>query len=632
MLQSLHNKTASFFVKIILGLVIVSFALVGMGDMFRSGAVNTVVQVGDSTITTQEFSQELNTELNEYRRMLGDKYSPDLLKTLGIPQQILSKLIDRKLIEEEAKALGIAIPDSHLKSELRANPAFHGEEGSFDAALFKRLLMNNGFTEQNYLALLKKEAAADMLIQSAFSGIKATDAAARLAYLYENEKRLVDILVFSPELVKNVQEPSAAELERFYEKNADGFRADEHRIFSLVALDAETLASQMSISDEDVLFEYQSRIEEYREPEKREVKQLLFEDADTAEKAADKLASGTSMEAVAKELGAINSSLKLGNVTASGVIPEAEKAIFALDKGAYSTPIQSSFGWHIFQVTNITEERTRPLAEVKDELVTYIRNERVGEEVYSLSNTLQDDLAGGASIEEAARGVGTEVKSFGPISSKGTSPDGTEVKLPEGYSRMLSTAFELAEGETSNLMESSGGSYYALRVDSIQPERVRALDEIKGMVVASWKDEQKEKNLYQLASGIATTLANEDVANVAAKTGARLHRQQEISRDSSEFSDDKQIPSMMLGAIFSAEKGAATDAFALSDGSYAVAKVASISTLNSESEEGRKGMEQARENLRVLYGDEFFQQYMAYLRKKHGVSQPNQAAIDSLIQ
>lgn len=196
MLQSLHNTASSFFIKLLLGLLVASFALWGIGDVFRSSSANNVVQVGDGAVSAQEFNDAMQTEMLEYRRMLGSQYSPDLLKTLGIPQQVLAKLVDRKLVELEAKELGVSIPESYAKAELRSNPVFSGENGHFDAEQFRMILRNNGLNEAMYVSLLEKEAQADVLLQSALSGIRVTDVAARTAYRYANEMRKADVLIF----------------------------------------------------------------------------------------------------------------------------------------------------------------------------------------------------------------------------------------------------------------------------------------------------------------------------------------------------------------------------------------------------------------------------------------------------
>lgn len=632
MLQRLHNKAAGFFVKLLLGLLVASFALWGIGDVFRSSPASAVVTVGDGSVSAQELKNALDQEVEGYRRMLGDQYSPELLKSIGVPAQVLEKLVQQHLVEEEIRAQGIVTPDSYLKSALRDNATFHGEDGRFDVQRFKSILSANNMSEGMYLNLLSKEIGADMLLQSVFSGVQASKTAAKLAYLYENETRKADVLLFSPDMITTIPDPDAITLEQFYTQNADNFKAQEYRTISLVALDVKDLLKNMTVAEEDVLIEYQNRIDEFREPEKREVKQLLFDDAATAQKAAEALAAGKAIEDVAKELKASNETLLLGVVTASGMMPEAEKAVFSLAAGVHTAPIQTSFGWHVFQVTRIEPERVRPLAEVKEQVTEDLRTQRVGNEAFELSNTLQDDLAGGATLEEAAQSINVTVRSFGPVNSNGEAPDGTAIRLPENFPELLPTAFGLTEGEVSNLMETAEGSYYALRVDSILPERTRALDEIRGTVIEAWKKEQKGKNLQKLATGIAASLAKENAAQVASTTGATLFANQAFTRNSAQFGDKHALPAMMLAAIFSAKTGDATEASALPDGSYAVAKLTSIEKADAESEANRPALQRAQENLRAVYADELYVQYMAYLRNKHGVSEPNQALIDSLLQ
>jgi peptidyl-prolyl cis-trans isomerase D len=632
MLQSLHNTATSFFVKLLMVLLVASFALWGIGDIFRTSPASEVVSVGDGSVSALELQQALDEEVMNYRRMLGDQYTPDLLKTIGIPNQVLDKLVQQHLVEAELRAQGLAAPDSHLLAQLRDNPAFQNDERQFDADRFRAILAANNLTEAAYLDLLAKEASADMLMQSVFSGVRATKTAAHLAYLYENEQRTADLLLFRTGLVKQVEEPSTLELERFYEEYADNFKAQEHRVFSLVALDQQAMQQTLSLSDEDLLIEYQNRIDEFRDPEKREVRQLLFDDESTAQKAVAALDAGQPLEEVAKSLGATNDSLLLGNVTASGLLPEAEKPVFALPSGGHTQPIQSSFGWHVFQVTGIEPEHTRPLSEVKEQLSKELRALRVGEEAYALSNTLQDDLAGGATLEEAAQSIDTTVQTFGPISADGTSPDGTPLVLPPSYPNLLVDAFNLKEGEVSPLTETDDGSYYALRVDSVMPERTRALDEIKGQVIHDWKAAQKEKALYQLATTAAESLSGSSASAVAAKTGATLKTNQTFTRSSTQLDDETALPAMMLSALFAAEEGAATEVYALPDGNYVVARLTAIKKADDTGDDAQQGIAKAQENLRAVYADDLYLQYMAYLRSKHHVSEPNQALIDSLLK
>lgn len=632
MLQWMHNKATGFFVKLLMGLLVASFALWGIGDIFRTTGSTTVAEVGSGAIGAQELKAALDKEVANYRRMLGDKYSPDLLKSIGIPNQVLDTLVQQHLVAAEVNDLGLSAPASLLIAQLRDTPAFRGEDGQFDAQRFRSILAANNLSENAYLSLLKKEAGADMLLQSVFSGIRPTPVAAKLAYLYENEERLVDMLVFKPELIRSAGTPTALELERFYEENASNFKAQEYRVFSLVTLDQDHVQKGLSISDEDVLIEYQSRIDEYREPEKREVRQLLYDDKETAQDALEALNAGNGLDVVAKEFKPSNASLQLGLVTASAMLPEAEEQVFALKKGEHTGLVESSFGWHIFEVTNIVPEHTRSLAEVKEALSADMRQQRAGEQAYELSNTLQDDLAGGATLEQAAESVDGAVQSFGPIGADSTSPDGTAIKLPEQFPSLLNTAFDLSEGEVSNIVETEDGSYYVLRVDSVLPERTRALDEVKGRVVSEWEAKQKEEKLYELATKASEGLSGQSAAAAAKSTGAKLVSGQRLTRASSEIKDNLPVPAMMLSAIFSAEAGAASEAYALPDGGYIVGKLTRIEKADPLSEAGKQALVKASDNLRAVYADDLYLQYMNYLRNKHGVSEPNQELIDSLLQ
>lgn len=632
MLQSLNTKASGIFARTFLGLLVASLALWGIGDIFRSSPSSTVVKVGGNVISAQEMKNALDEEAANYRSMLGKQYSPELLASIGVPSQVLERLVQQKLVEAEVRDLGLMVPESHLMAELRNNPAFHGENGKFSTERFRQVLATNGLSESMYVSLLSKEIAANMLLQSIMSGIQVPSAAAELAYLYENEKRSVDLLVFTPDLIKDVPDPENMELEQFYQENAENFRAEELRVVSLLALDAEALKKEMEMGEEDLLIEYQNRIDEFREPEKREIKQLLFDDEGRAKKAHAALQAGAAFETAGAEFEATNENLLLGTMAKTDVLPEAEKAVFALPENGHTAPIQSSFGWHIFKVIRIDPAHTKPFADVRKQLEEELRGQRASDEIYQLSNTLQDDLAGGATLEEAARSVGAKLKVYGPMDRGGKSPDGTKVKIPQNYGELLGTAFTLTEGSASNLMESEDGSYYALRVDSIIPERTRALDEIRGTVIEKWKERQREKLLYQLASGIAESLQKSDIETVAIKIGAQLLRGETVTRSSTAFSNKERLPAMMISAIFSAQPGAVTEAYSLPDGGYLVARLTDVQTADTTNETGKTGLEKARDNLRTVYADELYMQYMAYLRQKHGVSEPDPAFINSLLQ
>lgn len=633
MLSSMHKIANSTFMKLFLGLIVASFALWGIGDVFRkSEASHGVVKVGENWVSVAEYKEALDRELQTYRKMLGKDYNPELIKMMNIPQQVLERLIQQHLIKEEAMAQGLVVPESFLADNIKNNKNFAGPDGKFNGNVFKQVLASNNFSEKRYLDLLSKESVANILLQSTFSGISVPDSAAELAYKYQNESRVADVLLLSDSMVKAVAEPTDAQLQDVYKENEARFAQPELRSFSMVALNADTLAKSITFKDEDLLIEYQKRIESYREPEKREVNQLLFEDEATAKKAHAALVAGMSIDEAAKEFKPVNADhVLLGTVTAAGMIPEASKSVFELQKKGISAPIQSSFGWHLFQVIDIKPAQTRPFAEVKEELTETLRSERTGDEIYNLSTALQDDLAAGTSIEEAAKKVGGTVTGYVLISEDGKDKNGKAAAIPEQYDELLKSAYELNEGETSSILETKDGSYYAVYVSAVQPQVQRPLAEVRETVSDMWKSAEKHKKLLEMANGLAVELKEKSAEDVAKTSGAKLVQAKTLTRAHPELGDGVTLSSPMMASLFSLEPGQATGAFPAGQ-HYAVAKLVSINPAKIAGDEAKAGIANAKENLRGVYADEMFLAYMAYLRDKHGVSSVNEKLVNETLQ
>lgn len=631
MLQFLHSTATGLFAKILLFLLIASFAVWGIGDIFRTNPNDALVTVGDSVITAQEFQREYQAEQANFRRMLGNSYTNELLMSLDIPQQVLSRLVDKHLLQEEAREQGVVVPESHLVALLRDNPNFQGEDGNFDPTLFRNILASNGLTEALYLSLLASEIRSQMLVDAAVVGVSAPEVAARLNYLHKHETRLADVLIFPPSLIQKIPEPTDAQLRAYYDEQSARFTAPEFRQFSAVLLDYEAIAGGIEIPEEDLLIAYQNRVEGYKIPQTREVGQLLLSTREDAQAALKALKDGTSMEEAARQFDAINEEISLGSVTRDEILADAEEAVFSLKEGGFSQPVESTFGWHLFHVKKIHPARTLSLDEVRDELQREIRMEWAQEEVYALSNRLSDELAVGSGLEDAAKEVGMTVQVFGPVSQMGTGPQGGSVPLPQNFGDLLETIYSLPEGEVSTLYETPNGSYYAARVDSITPQQVRDFADVKDTVTEEWKAAQRREKLQQLAEGVAGQLMNEKVTAVAGKTGATLIENQEFTRSTTEIGDGQNIPAQLVVELFTIGENSPTSAVRLRDGGFAVAKLQSVETPDSSAAIAETQVGELRSDLSARLSNEIHAQYMLYLRAKHGVSGVNQAVLESLL-
>ncbi|MGB1540198.1 MAG: peptidyl-prolyl cis-trans isomerase, partial [Rickettsiales bacterium] len=270
---------------------------------------------------------------------------------------------------------------------------------------------------------------------------------------------------------------------------------------------------------------------------------------------------------------------------------------------------------------------------VKEDLRKDMQLYYAQEEAYTLSTKLQDELAGGAALAEAAQAIGAKVKTYGPMNAEGKTPSGEAVSIPENYGDMVNTAFSLAENETSTLFETDDGSYYAIHMDRVTPAEARPFEEVKAELRKQWEADERADKLHQLATGISSKLASERIENVAVSTGAELMSRKRFTRASTHLNGDKQmLPRIFIEDLFAKAPGAATGAHQMKDGSFIVGKLTAVDQAEDGDAKSKAAIKDVQTQLKDRFAAELYQQYLVYLERKHGVSDVNQALIDQIVQ
>ena len=365
-MTNFRSQAAACPAKILLGVLVLSFGVWGIGDMLRSHGRNvTVATVGGTAITADEFARALHRETENIRRILGDRYSPELLKSLNLSQQVLQKLINHTLMTLESQSLGLMPGDTEVVRHIRSNPSFQDSKGNFDKEGFKRWLGNNGMSEKNYIEQLRRDMASGLLMGTLTSAAPVSDAAVRTLYDAQEEQRTVALYTIAPSLVSNISPPTGAQLQAYYDAHKNEFTAPEYRTLSYVSIspaDAQTAAA----SEDELKTAYKEHIDEFRHPERRAVDQLLYSSEEKAKAAEALLKSGKSFTDIASETEILNKdALSLGKVEKGAILQNAADAVFALPEGGHTDPIQSPFGWHIFHVSAIDPPSVSSFEEVR---------------------------------------------------------------------------------------------------------------------------------------------------------------------------------------------------------------------------------------------------------------------------
>lgn len=564
MLNALRQKAGSWVVKVLLLLLVVSFAIWGVGDIFFGGQQDpAVATVGDSEIPASELARAFDRAVSNLQRQLGGEIDRQRAIQLGVMQQALQGLVGQRLLDLGAQEMGLTVADDTLRQMIVDNPMFQSA-GQFDRSRFDQLLRASGLTEDGYLAGLRQEVVRNALAGSIAGPVVAPAALVDALYRYRNEQRRGHYVAVTPAAIAAVPEPSDDDLATFHEAHAAQFTTPEYRALTFISLEPKDLIAEVEVTDADIEAEYQTRIDDYRTPERRTVEQLLAADRETIEQAAKRVAEGASFETVAAEIDGVSAS-PLGTV-AKGSLPAAfDDAIFAQAEGEVGTPVESTFGWHLFRVSAIEPETVVPLAEVRDALAETLALREASDRLPTLATQLDDELAAGTELTEAAATLGLSARSL-VVDATGKTPDGQPAEGLPPWPELVRVAFETPAGETSLLEETDAGGYFVVEVDEIRAPRLQPVDEVRAELIAAWQADERRRLARERAEELRTRL--DEVASldqVAADASLVITPIEPVRRD--EPGDDQGINRAVVRALFATEPGQhATGVIEVGDG------------------------------------------------------------------
>lgn len=503
MLAAIRSITKSLFFKLFLGLLVLSFAVWGIGDIFTGGAPNRVAQVGELEVDAAELDSDFRRALQDLQQQTRQPITRADAIRLGLLEQSLQRLVARRILDAEAAALGVTTSDEAVARLITEEPAFQ-VDGRFDRDRFQALLRQNGFDESVFAEDLRAERSRDALAGairpvSSLPGALGNPLATRLA-----ETRSGELLVMASSHFTDVEPSSDDELQAYLEANEARFQARERRDITAVLLDAALLVDELVIDDALLRERYEARRDAYSTPERRVVRQLRGSDEADLRQAFEALRTGEDIEAVAARIDGVALSA-LGEVEEASLPQAFAQPIFAVaGAGAITPPTESAFGWHVFRIDAIVPASVQPFAEVRDDLRLQAAREQAAEQLPDLAIALDDALGAGDPLEDAAAALDVPLVTVRGLDRSGLTADG-EVFAPfADWGTLLVEAFDAGDGETSLLEETADGRYFVFRVDGIAEARPLTLDEARDRVLLAWR---ADTALDHAEAAAATALA-----------------------------------------------------------------------------------------------------------------------------
>ncbi len=505
MLAAIRSFARSWIMKVLLALLVVSFAIWGIGDVFTGGAGNVVARVGDLEVTAQELDDSFRRTLQQLQQQSSEPVTRSDAIRFGLLEQTLQSLVAQRLLDAEAKAIGMTTSDEAVARLISEEPAFQ-VDGRFDRERFQLLLRQNGLDENAFAEQLRAERTRDALAGS-IRAIGPPPAALvdRLADRFA-ESRKGELLVVPRARFADVAPPDDAPLEAFLAERQARFQAAERRDIAAVLLSPELLVDEIAV-DEQVLRErYDARRDAYTTPEVRTVRQLRGGEEAAVREAHARLQAGETPAAVVDAVAGVALSA-LGPVE-EAALPEAFAApIFAASgAGAIMPPVESAFGWHIFVVDEVSAARVRPFEAVRDELRAQAARELAVDQLPDLATALDDAIGGGATLEQAADDLALPFERASGLDRAGRTADGDAFAPFAAWGELLTEAFDAAEGEVSLLEQTDDGRFFVYRVDRIEQARPLTLDEARDEVVAAWRAEEAARLAREAAAAALADL------------------------------------------------------------------------------------------------------------------------------
>lgn len=551
MLQALRKSVGSIFVKVFLfGILILSFAVWGVEDMFRiSLGEEVVAEVGDATISPQAYEQRWRQEMT---RLRAQGLTDELALAIGLPEEVMNRMVRETLLAQEVDALGLTVSDAAIVQAIRADPAFRNETGAFDRLRFENILSFSGLTEAGYVAARRAEESRLMLMQAVTGGLAMPEALAEAVLAYAGERRVIEAFRMPDAAAPDIPAPDEATLRAWFEEVSESYRIPQTRAVSYVHMTAEAMAEEIAISEEELRAEYEASLPSFTTPATRTVSQMVFPDQGDALAAFDALRAGAEPATVAREAGV--ALVELGRLTEAEMIdPALAEAVFASPETGPRAPVEGLFGWTVPIVTEAAEESVRGFAEAGAEIRARLSAERAVDALFELTNAVESEIGGGASLDEAADRFALTLHRVDRLDANGRDETGAPIAgLPPG-DNFLTVAFEEEPGFPSLLEEDAEGGFFILRVEEIFETRLPDFEEVAERARADWIAEERDAALYARAEELAAQAeAGAALADLAASLGTALIRTDPVTRDGQAGT----VPLPLLADAFDTEEGA----------------------------------------------------------------------------
>jgi peptidyl-prolyl cis-trans isomerase D len=607
-----------------LGLVVVAFILFYIPDFLRGSGADaasgdTIATVQGRDITTGEFRRTYQAQLQAYRSAYGGNMSDQLLKQLGVEQQILQQMVDERAALAEADRLGVSASDEEVRQRIFSTPAFQDNGAFIGEQRYQQLLrmQRPPLVPSEFEESVRRQIIVDKLRASLTDWLSVPDRELEQEYRRRNDKVKLAVVSFTADSFRGQVAASDAEVTSYFDGHKNDFKIPEKRKIRYLLIDIDAVRAKVTIPPADVERAYNNGIDQYTTPEQVRASHILLktdgkDDAAVKAKAEELLKqarAGADFADLAKKNSEDDASAKNGGdldyFGRGRMVPEFDQAVFAMAPGQISDLVKTQYGYHIIKLVDKKVATTRTLAEVRQQITDQLAYERAQAQAADLSTALEKQIAKPADLDKAAKAQGLTVQESGffardePILGLGPSPEAAN------------RAFEMKQGDVAGPLRASRGFVFETLVARQDPY-VPKVEEVKDKVREEVIKQKARDASRQKAGEIAAKLKSApDFEKAAKAAGVEAKTTDLIARDAP-IPDLGAAPAVE-DAAFKLAVGAVSDPIPTDTGT-AVIKLLEKKEVTPE--EWTSSKDRFREELLTDRRNRFFSAYMVKAKLK----------------
>ena len=520
MLNIIRNLVKSIFGKLLLLVMVASFAVWGMGDLLSSGDSGLVAKVGNQKITINDFYNQFQRKLNEFNQSLDKKLTEEEAHNQQITYLVLNEMVYGKLVQEFAEKNSIYISDDLIKKTIISIPQFQDEDGKFNKILFDSAILSNFNNEAEFTDEISRFFLNNLIFENFSIPSPINDKISNLFYNFEAETR--DILYYNitDKLIKEIY-PTETDILNYYNVNQAKYYTEKNVKVKYININQNIFGSSNNIIDEQVESYYNDNIDDYSNEEMRDIEVINVNTIDQSNKVFELLNNYAELNEYLDGQGLSPTELK--DVKVDDFDADLSKIIFSTPEGEISNPIEiDGLGYFAVKILEIIPARIKSLDEAKDEIAKFLNEENSYNKFIENIELIEEMNLSGSSLDEIAADFSLEVKF---TNSKGL--------LSMLNDDNLNLIFNSETGYQSDLLIEENDETYIVEILNVYDAYLPSYDELKDQVIKDYKNIKTNELLEAKISDLELAYKytdEENFVNFANQNGFKIIEKERVER------------------------------------------------------------------------------------------------------